>query len=217
MNETTAQLRNDTETEFTHFRNFHNERHIVEDILQSVEPTDTFWDVGGNIGTYACLVGQLVDEIVVFEPFPENAAKIRRNLELNGLPPDAVREVALTDRIGTETFYVDPRAEAGAGQGSIVPKDEKTTMNVECTTGEEMVTNGAVAPDVMKIDVEGAELDVLTGMEDILSCGDCQLVYCEIHDTDWCNVQNLLERHGFSVAVIHESTTQAFLRAHRSF
>ena len=74
-----------------------------------VEPGGTMLDVGGNIGVYALLAGKLVGPTGVvhtFEPEPQNAARLRANVALNGLANVEVFETAVYSESGTVVLNV---------------------------------------------------------------------------------------------------------------
>lgn len=64
-----------------------------------------------------------------------------------------------------------------------------------------------------KIDVEGAELDVIDGLSETLASGSVRLVYCEINSQDWYEVISILNKYGDLVYVLNQNDQQAFVRA----
>jgi FkbM family methyltransferase len=135
-------------------------------IPERVSPR-TIWDIGGNIGAASLYFSEGFPgaEIHCFEPVPENYALIRQNVEGSarirphgfGLgsnegtfemrPSDASRN------FGGFSFH-----DAGTAQGS--------TLKVEVRTPQGVIADGtAPAPDLIKIDVEGAEHDILTAFD----------------------------------------------------
>lgn len=193
-------------------RNLDDEEAAVrEDVVGEVRDGDVFWDGGANIGLVSCFAGGAATvEVVAFEPFPENARKLRDNLERNGLAERAtVREVALGAATGTGDLAV---AENWDTMHSLAG-DGAETIEVAVVRGDELVD--VSAPDVLKIDVEGAERDVLDGLGSLL--GDCRTVYCEVHDArgvDGAAIRGRLEREGFTVSEItaDENTTNLVAR-----
>lgn len=105
-----------------------------------------------------------------------------------------VLQVALSDYVGDAQMVTDSIDEPGVGSPELSPDHADGCIRVDVTTGDTLVESGNVpSPDVIKIDVEGAELNVLRGLEDTLSSRDCRVVYCEVHgDTN----QNLSRRVG---------------------
>lgn len=77
---------------------------MLKDLLSNLRPHDVFYDVGAHIGLYTCLaVNRLPDEnVVAFEPNPDNLAKLRSNLRYNGSP--RVHGIVLSNESGTAEF-----------------------------------------------------------------------------------------------------------------
>jgi FkbM family methyltransferase len=160
---------------------------IHEDLLDRLEPDDVFYDIGANVGIYACLAGSVAEagggRVVAFEPLPSNVKKLRQNAALNGVSMD-IHEVALSDKNDTGAFEPSGDGTAGEGQGRLTPdagsSGESTT--IETRRGDDMIAAGEIdPPTAVKIDVEGAEMKVVRGLSSALA-SSCRLVYCEVHD-----------------------------------
>lgn len=139
-------------------------------------PGDMVYDVGANIGLYTRLLAGLgAGQIIAFEPVASNITLYRRNVALGGLD-ERVRclPLALSDRDEEEEFQLDDmqstsgtldRVTGGAASEGrrnlgLAPKTER----VVCRTIDSLVAAGEVPPpDLMKVDVEGAEALVLAG------------------------------------------------------
>ncbi len=203
-----------TADDFRHYRTLVDERPVLADLLSRLEPDDVFYDVGAYIGSYTCLAATALSEgeVVTFEPRREKAMHIEANLTRNGLQAD-VRLEALSDENGEATFSTD-----GVAQIS-----ETGTEQVVLKNGDELVETGEVPPPtVIKLDVEGAELDAIRGLEATLSRPECRLVYCEVHPTfldeygaDEDDVLTALEECGFTVETIHDRGVEYFVRAEK--
>lgn len=165
-------------SEYERATTFLGEHHVVERLLDDLRSDDVFWDVGATVGTYACLATSVLPggSVVGIEPEPTNANRLRQNLRLNA-PTNrwSVLEVALGDADGRARLASE-RVEAGAGHHRVV---EEGGSEVLRRRGTSLVDEGTPAPDVMKIDVQGAELDVLRGMGTVL--GDVRQLYVEVH------------------------------------
>lgn len=189
--------------EFRRFQSLMGEKAVIEELLESLRPDDVFFDVGGNVGTYACLVaGNLPDgRTVAFEPEPTNAARLRENATLNDLDIE-IHQLALSDADGTA--HLDRAGTApGEGEHALADGPAAGTIEVDQRTGDGLVDGGAVpAPTVIKIDVEGAELKVLEGLSATLARDACRLVYCEVHP-------DRLEALGGDLGALHDRLTAA--------
>ena len=124
--------------------------------------------------------------VIAFEPVPENVAAINENLALNGIDWVDVRQAAIGRESGSANLIVsDVSAFSRFGNVS-VPTGARETIEVAVESIDGLLAAGAVPqPDVIKIDVEGAEIDVLEGARQTL--GDRRpVILCEVHD---CNAE----------------------------
>ena len=100
--------------------------------------------------------------VVAFEPLPRNLAYLRKHVELNKLGNVDIVEMAVSDGAGTATF--DTAGDSYTGRLS-----NGGTLSVGTVSLDELVEAGAASvPDVIKIDVEGAEAAVLSGAQRLL-------------------------------------------------
>jgi len=137
------------------------------------------WDVGAHIGyeslCFATVVGP-AGRIVAFEPNPANVREWQRNVSGNAelAPRLSIQAVALCDRSGTAAFRFSEDVADGRSSGShlagVMPPEEAASYagfdlaNVACARVDDLVEAGDIAPPTLiKIDVEGAEADVLRG------------------------------------------------------
>lgn len=142
--------------------------------LKVTQPT-TFWDIGANIGFYSWLVRKdpAVQNIVMFEPDPTNFALIQGTIEKNAVTNCRALNVALADQEGEALFLVDY---ASGATGSLWeepdPKNTHSlhhvyqlneTINCRTATIDGLIREGIAPPQLIKIDVEGAERRVIVG------------------------------------------------------
>jgi FkbM family methyltransferase len=194
---------------------------ILSDFLDNINPDDVVFDIGAHIGIYSCLVDDVLTSgsVLAFEPHPNNARRLRENATNNNAVID-VYEHALSNEHGVISLCIDNGSAGGIGHLSARDKSEES-ISVETFPGKEFLNEYDVpSPDILKIDVEGAEVDVLGGFRDILD--DCRLLYIEVHP-DWMvnydsspqELKEILSSHGFSLEKIHEAENRYFLKAHR--
>jgi FkbM family methyltransferase len=112
------------------------------------------WDVGAHVGFE--LVGA-AGRVYAFEPFPRNVELLRRHVAMNGYANVRLFPCALGNFDGEVGFEPGPSSSMGhlAFCGP---------LRVACSMADTLLESGEIeAPDVIKIDVEGAEADVLRG------------------------------------------------------
>jgi FkbM family methyltransferase len=125
-----------------------------------VRPGMVCWDIGANVGFYTMLLAELVGpggKVYTFEPLPRNVDLLGRHVTMNGYQNVVILPCALGGFDGEAHFDPGPNASMGrmAAEGQLV---------VPCSKADTLLAAGKVeVPDVVKIDVEGAEADVLSG------------------------------------------------------
>lgn len=169
-------------------------------------------DVGANVGAYALLLGAWVrpgGRVYAFEPSPAAFDGLRRHVALNGLA-GVVHPVraAVSDRTGTAAL-------AGAdqqGTSRLAMAGDGTTETVETMTIDDFCARRGIAPTLIKIDVEGWELEALRGArETIARGGEGLALFVEMHPTAWRErglepdeVRNELARQGLRAVPLRE-------------
>lgn len=166
---------------------FWRERELAERILEAVQPGEQVWDIGANIGVLSTLLAKRLGPagVVVhaFEPEPRNAERLRANREANRLANLVVHETAVGATDGETTLYVT--GDAGAGSHTTVMGRGRELV-VAMTTGSTIQSRHG-DPGVVKIDVEGSELDVIRGMMDILERRVVHDLFIEVHPELLCS------------------------------
>jgi FkbM family methyltransferase len=178
------------------------EEEVIEDMLTNTNKDDIFFDIGAAVGTYSCFVGKKIQNgngrIVAFEPTKENYNRLKENVKLNSLESEAtLLKIALSDENGTTQIFLQGE-DTGQGGHSLVTESE-TGSEVKMRRGDTLISEGQPSADVLKIDVEGAELQVLRGLQQTLK--EIRLIYCELHPTRVSNIESevkdFLHEHGF--------------------
>jgi len=151
----------------------------------------TVFDVGGYEGIFTLFFARRVGslgQVVTFEPNPRNFQKVAENVRLNGFPNVHVRQVALGSTPGRASL-VFPADETARGSldtsiaDQIRHEKDVVSIDVEVDTLDHQVASGLPEPDLVKLDVEGLELDVLQGMKSLLDRKH-PCLYIEIHGAD---------------------------------
>jgi FkbM family methyltransferase len=135
-------------------------------IEKLVRPRDVFVDVGANIGLHTLAAARAVNgmgRIIAFEPFRPTADLCRKSAWLNGFSEIVeIHQVAASDHSGRQRLYLGPTC----GHHSLFELNERSdvgspTVDVDLVTLDEVLSG--TRADLIKIDVEGAELEVIEG------------------------------------------------------
>ena len=135
-----------------------------------------FYDLGGNIGFYALLANRYITtgKIYSFEPMPASRMIFEKHLAINRAQIQyhniRLLPLVISDREKELAFSNETWQMEGNTYITTSPNFKKAThtISVKCHSIDELVRLGYDPPDVMKIDVEGAEYDVLQGSVDTL-------------------------------------------------
>lgn len=151
-----------------------------------VKPGMTFYDVGANIGLFSMIAARLVGEsgrVVAFEADPEIAARLREHVSRNEFARVSVEEKAVWCEAKTVHFErADPAASPDRGLGRVVESAKRNTVEVGGVSLDEFVKTHP-APDFIKCDVEGAEVEVFRGAKRVL--GERRpIIVCEMHSEE---------------------------------
>ncbi len=157
-----------------------------------LKPGQIVVDVGANVGWYTAKFLHTVGQqgfVIAIEPDPVNISKLKRIAELNNVPSNfKIVECAVSDAPGNLTLYLN----SDSGANTIVPQlglsygDRAAgTVNVEVQTLDSILSN-TLRPDqsidLLKIDVERAELAVLQGSQELLTKRRVKSIFIEVTD-----------------------------------
>jgi FkbM family methyltransferase len=188
-----------SEGEYTMLRSKKEDYALVRVLGERLPKGGTYWDVGSSIGFYAVLVARIVGDegqVLAFEPEPRSRARLQQNVDANGLRNVRVLPLALGREPGSFKLAVEDAFAGGSHRvvavGGAAAPTGRQLVDVQVVPGDALRRSEApplTVPDAIKIDVEGAELDVLAGLQQTLRDPRCRTLLCEVHFT-------LLEERG---------------------
>jgi FkbM family methyltransferase len=155
-------------------------------LREAVRPGDAVLDVGANVGAYSVLFGLWVGpagRVDAFEPEAGAYAGLAAHLALNGVE-GVVRAVnaAVTDRTGTAAL----RRTAAQGGARLADPGNAGEETVRTVSIDEYCAAEEIVPAVIKIDVEGWELEALRGARETIGrSGDRLRLFVEPHPSVW--------------------------------
>jgi FkbM family methyltransferase len=167
------------------------ERDKVDAFHRALSSGAVVYDVGANVGIYTVLACRTVGSdgrVFAFEPVPTNLFYLNWHVRLNRFLNCEVVPKAVCSHDGTVSF------ECGEGPclGKIV---EDGLLQVPGVTIDSFVAEGHPAPQVMKVDVEGAEYEVLLGAQKSLATSKPVLFLAthgtEVHNRCCCLLNDL--------------------------
>jgi FkbM family methyltransferase len=147
------------------------EKDTTNFLLKNLTEGEVFVDVGANIGYFSCLASKLVSNsglVVAFEPEHLNFMLLEANIKTNRISNVICEKLAVADFIGSARLFLNP---AEPGGHTLFPRVRGMNyITVDVTTLDHyFITWKLPYPNIIKIDVEGAELSVLRGLNNLLS------------------------------------------------
>lgn len=190
---------------------FHITKGVDLDVIQSFREKfvnekfipkegDIVIDAGANIGFYTIRASATVKntgKVIAIEADPITYDKLTKNIKINNLKNIIPVNVAAFSEKKVVKLY----RTSMASTNSLKNTGTSEFVEVEATTIDEICMNlGLKRVDWMKIDVEGVEVEVLIGAENIISHNPQLKILIEVHsENDILKIKNILDRNKFSI------------------
>lgn len=178
---------------------------LQDRLLELVRPGASFWDIGANVGWVSFAAAALAGPagaVLAIEPDIDMMRLLRKSLRMRpgGRAPLELLPVALADQIGVARFTIDARGRAWnalEGFGRESAGGSREVQLVPTMTLDSLLPSFR-APDVLKIDVEGAELLVLQGGRQLLK-NHRPTILCEVGAEQSRQVSDYLHSAGYAI------------------
>jgi len=157
------------------------EKETMHIIKSCVSEGDTFIDVGANIGVvslYASVCVGRSGKVLSYEANPDTAILLKNNIKLNNFSNITVCEYALGSQEGKGEIYPET-IKNNRGGASMVKRDGQGKLKYDIDIKKLDDVIGSDKPRMMKVDVEGWELEVLKGSQKLLSGPDAPILIVE--------------------------------------
>ena len=161
------------------------EPELLFTLEKNIKPGMTVMDLGANVGYVSLLMASLVGpkgKLYAVEPDPKNFELLQMNIKLNKFKDRTVcYEMAMSDIVGESNFYVGRNA---SNLGSLIKhkKSVQKPTKVKCDTITHFFEKTGGFPDLIKMDLEGGEVQVFAGMYDLMKAKNfpCKIIM-ELH------------------------------------
>lgn len=168
-------------------------------------------DVGAHIGYYTLLAAERVREngvVFAFEPDESNYALLINNIEQNKYSNVTPVQKAVTSSAGTVKLFLDAHE---SGEHSLVGDERRQkAVLVDSVALDDFLDEDCVV-DVIKMDIEGAEMAALLGMNKVIARSPRLAIFTEFYPRGLekagfsaADYFNELQRHGFKIYIIDE-------------
>ncbi|MBK1646841.1 hypothetical protein CKO25_19825 [Thiocapsa imhoffii] len=150
------------------------EKETASWLLSQLSEGGVFFDVGANYGYFTLMGGSVVGDggkVFSFEPIPTNSQIIKEMAMMNGFAHVKIVPVAVSEAAGTVEFAVETNNANSHIASFELPHASSNvleTVSVQTISLDEFCEENTVFPEVIKCDVEGAEVAVLSGAKMLL-------------------------------------------------
>lgn len=170
-----------------------------------------FVDIGAHVGKYTVALGNKIGrsgKIISIEPEKENFTLLKKNVALNKLTNVYLLNVACAGQDGEATLYVHKDYPT---LNSFYINRGPSQIKVKTVKLDTIIQNLNInRVDLMKIDVEGAEVDVIQGSSDILKRHHPRIIF-EVFDSENLEkIDNILCKFNYKIIQIKEKNYFAY-------
>lgn len=173
-------------------------------------------DIGANVGLFSLFLSRAVGPnglVVAVEPDPINSAVLRKNMAQNQCDNVIVLPFALGADTRKRILYIPPNHRANSSFVNLTGRGQPVEISVRC--GKEVLRELKVSPQLVKMDVEGAEPEVFEGLgyyPDVLLL-ECVPQQLSAQGHDPRAFLRLLAHSGYELALVNSATGRAMVHS----
>lgn len=148
-------------------------------LMSEIRQGDVVWDIGAIVGVYTARFANAVGvtgRVLAFEPSPAPLDELK--VSCGALPNVEIVNVALSDTDGEAEFWISDLKDSVTNSFSAGKAGTKRLI-VPTARGDRF--RDRASPSIVKVDVEGFELDVLRGMREVLRSPSLRAIFIEVH------------------------------------
>jgi FkbM family methyltransferase len=189
------------------FKDWESREPEVLDWIDGFEKGCTFFDVGASFGTetlYAALKNAGPNKIVSFDLDLESSFNLAYNISLNNITNVEHYFFALSDSFKLNSYDCVTQYHYIEGRN----KYDKVNYKTISISMDQFINMAQIFPDYMKIDVDGAEERVISGMTETIQNKKLRSVVIEVSDKSEKFISKFFHQAGFGIELEHILTTE---------
>lgn len=130
-------------------------------VKKNIDKKSIFFYIGANVGLYTLLFARYSKKVFSFEPLPRNISYLYKTLKINNIFNADIIPCAISNENNIDYF----KRGKNASMGMLSKNGDLPVITLSI---DYFISKIGIIPDVLKIDVEGVELKVLKGTENLL-------------------------------------------------
>lgn len=180
------------------FKDWEKREPEVLDWIDGFEPSCIFFDVGASFGTetlYAALKKEGPKKIVSFDLALESSFNLAYNISLNNITNVDQYFLALSDKLNLSPYICVTQYHYIKGRN----KYDNVTYNAISISMDQFINMSHIVPDYIKIDVDGAEESIISGMTETIQNNKLRSVVIEVSDKSEPAISDFFYKAGFRI------------------
>lgn len=173
-----------------------------------------FIDVGANLGKYTIMMARRFKDkglVIGIEPEHHTLELLRKNIKINKLKNVFVVGKACSSKNGKSTFYLEGTTYSGGTHSLKKDKHHVGKTRIDVETLDSIVSRLKIKRvDLIKIDVEGSEIDVLKGAQKILRTYHPKIICESLNKESEEGIAKILKKFKYNVKRIHKENVLAY-------
>jgi len=177
--------------------------------LENQIQTDTiFFDIGANAGYFSLLGSRIAKcgKVISFEPVPTNIETIKSHISENKINNIIIEPIVISDKACLVEFSIE-KTNANSHISDVkiehAVSNPLNTINVQSVTLDEFSLEKKITPNVVKMDVEGAEVKVLMGAANLLKSGNAVWIISTHSTSLYEDCKNIMQSYGYRIDSLH--------------
>jgi len=175
------------------------ESRIYHILRNNLDNTTSFIDVGAHVGKYTITMAKYCKEVIAIEADPVNVEYLTKNISVNGINNVVVYNCACYSRNGYVFFDSDKPSNVKSISSS-------GKLKIRALTLDSILNSKKLNRLTIKIDVEGAEFDVLVGAKHTIR-KYMPVIVCECWKHNWDNIISFFDKYGYEYTIISSKSS----------
>jgi FkbM family methyltransferase len=158
--------------------------HFMRDALIATGKDKVVLDIGANIGNHALFLSRYSSTVHAFEPYEPARSPLEKKISINNVDNVVVYPIGLSDKKESIPYYPMEAGGTGSFEKDFFQGEDENKIILNVDVGDNVVVaNNISGIDLIKIDVEGFEIQVLTGLKNTMEENRPLVIFETLHDT----------------------------------